>query len=81
MVIELSDQALEGIELSPELAKLEMALGLYRDEKVSLGKAAQVAGLSVPAFLQEMGRRNIAIHYGMEELNQDLEMLRKLNPA
>jgi len=81
MVIEVPDKAAEGIGLSPELARLEMALGLFRDEKATLEQAAKVSGLSIPLFMKELGKRQIPLHYDVQDLEQDLKTLRKLRPA
>ena len=65
--------------LTPAEAALHLALGLFVAEKMTLGQAAAVAGLSQPAFLQELGRRKIAIHYGPEELVEDLQTVETLS--
>ena len=44
-------------------------------EEVTLGQAAEVAGLSQSAFLRELGRRKIPLHYGVEEFSRDLSTL------
>jgi predicted HTH domain antitoxin len=61
--------------LSPESASLHLAIGLFVGEEATLGQAAQVAGLSQTRFLQELGKRRIPIHYGMEELAEDLRVV------
>jgi len=78
MVIEVPDKAAEGIGLSPELARLEMALGLFRDEKATLEQAARVAGLSVPLFMKELGKRQITLHYDVQDFEKDLSVLDKV---
>ena len=66
----------EAVEtnLSPRKAALHLAIGLFVAEESTLGQAAEVAGLTQAAFLQELGRR-IPIHYGMEELAEDLKVV------
>jgi predicted HTH domain antitoxin len=70
----------EAVEkrLTPAEAALHLALGLFLAEKVTLGQAAEVAGLSQPVFLQELGRRRIPIHYGSKELAEDLRAVESL---
>lgn len=65
----------EAIEakLSPRNAALHLAIGLYVTEEATLGQAAEVAGMPQADFLKELGRRHIPIHYGMEELAEDLK--------
>jgi predicted HTH domain antitoxin len=61
--------------LSPQVAALHLAIGLFVSEETTLGQAAQTAGLSQAAFLKELGRRRIPIHYGPEELAEDLRVV------
>lgn len=61
--------------LSPRDAALHLAIGLFVSEEATLGQSAQIAGLSQADFLRELGRRQIAIHYGEEELRADLEVV------
>jgi len=65
-------------KISSEEAALHLAIGLFADEKVSLGQAATIAGIAQPAFLRELGRRSIPVHYGAEELEQDIAAVHKL---
>ena len=64
----------EAVEarLSPQDAVLHLAIGLFVTEEATLGQAAEIAGLTQPAFLKELGRRRIPIHYGPQELAEDL---------
>ena len=78
MVIEVPDKAAKGIGLSPELARLEMALGLFRDEKATLEQAAKVADLAVPLFMKELGKRQITLHYDVQDFEKDLAVLDKV---
>lgn len=50
---------------------------LFQQKKISLGKAAQLAGLHPIAFQREMATRGICIHYEIEDFEQDLESLRE----
>ena len=61
--------------LTPRAAALHLAIGLFVTEEATLGQAAEVAGLAQSDFLKELGRRRIPIHYGMDELNEDLKVL------
>lgn len=63
---------------SPQELALHLAIGLFVSEEATLGQAAQIAGLSQPDFLRELGRRPIPIHYGAEELAVDLQAVERL---
>ena len=63
---------------SPEWAALHFAIGLYVSKEVTLGQAAEVAGLSQADFQRELGQRKIPINYSLEDLRADLESIREL---
>ncbi len=51
---------------------------LYREGKLSLGKAAELAGLSVREFLYELRKRNVPINYTREEAEEDIKLVEGL---
>ena len=55
---------------------LEIACALYGRDVLSLGKAADLAGLSKIAMGLEIGKRGIARHYTESELEADLAYAR-----
>ncbi len=61
-----------------EELKLLVVLELYREGKVLLGKASEVAGINIHEFLYELRRRKIPINYDEEELREDLKTIKKL---
>ncbi len=58
--------------------KLLIALELYREGSVSLGKASEIAGISIYEFMYELRKRRIPINYDEEELEEDLKTIEKL---
>jgi len=55
----LKDTAYRSLlTLRPEL-KAEIALSLYKQEEISLGRAAEIAGLSREAFKEIMASRGV----------------------
>ncbi len=58
--------------------KLLVALELYREGRVSLGKAAELAGLGLREFLYELRTRSIPLNYDLEELKGDLKAVKEL---
>ncbi|MGO9203619.1 MAG: UPF0175 family protein [Limisphaerales bacterium] len=64
--------------LTPESTALHLAIGLFVADEATLGQAAEVAGLSQREFLRELGRHHIPIHYGTEELAEDLRTVEAL---
>jgi predicted HTH domain antitoxin len=76
--VELPDVALEGTGMTPELAKLEVAVALYRDRKISMGRAARIAGMSRPQFQGELGKRGVTVDYDVADFEDDLLAIQKL---
>jgi predicted HTH domain antitoxin len=75
MTVTIPDDRIGDIQVSEHDALVDIAIGLYKREQVSLGRAAEIANLSSPAFLGELGRRKIPINYGVDDLRQDLSSL------
>lgn len=55
--------------------RLEHAAEALRQEKVTLSRAAELAGLDVWDFIAGMASRGLELRYGVEELDQDLAAL------
>jgi len=72
MTVTIPDEALSHLDLTPEQARLELAIGLFAANKVSTARGARIAGLTYLEFQRELGRRHIPVHYGIEELEKDL---------
>jgi predicted HTH domain antitoxin len=70
MVIEMPEQI--AARLTPEVAALNLALGLYASEEVTLEQGSRIARMSQPEFLKELGKRRIPFHYGIEEFEEDM---------
>ena len=56
--------------------KMNKAREMYKLQKVTLWKAAEIAGVSLVEMLAELPRRKIVFQYGLEELKADLEYAR-----
>ena len=77
MIVDVPDQLAK--RLTPTEIALHFAVGLFVDDETTLGQSAEIAGMTQAAFLHELGRRQIPIHYGTEELSADLQTISKLN--
>ncbi|OYT32958.1 hypothetical protein B6U96_18330 [Archaeoglobales archaeon ex4484_92] len=52
--------------------KIKKALELYREGKVTLWKAAEIAGITYSEALEELKKRNIPFKYNSEDLEVDI---------
>ena len=60
------------IDLDPKETSRFLAAKLYEVGKLSLGEAAEVAGLSKTAFAEILGDYNVSlINYSVTEIQQD----------
>ena len=59
------------------LPEKRLAVALYADNALSMGKAAELARCSRMAFSEILGRRDVPRHYGEDELMQDLKYARR----
>ncbi|MBV9401647.1 MAG: UPF0175 family protein [Bryobacterales bacterium] len=66
----VSAARLDQGDISHEAAKL-IALELFRENKVSMGRAAELCGTPLEAFMQFAGEHEAAWHYGIAELEED----------
>ena len=63
--------------LSAETTRL-LALELYREDKVSLGRAAELSQMPVEQFMEFLAQHNLPLHYGVNELDEDRRTLERL---
>jgi predicted HTH domain antitoxin len=68
---------LDADNVSLETARL-LALELYRADKVSLGRAAELCQTAIERFMEFAGQHGVALHYGTDELAEDRTTLDRL---
>jgi predicted HTH domain antitoxin len=73
----VSAARLDEGDVSQEAAKL-IALELFREDKVSLGRAAELCRTSIEAFIEFAGDRGVALHYGVADLEEDRRTMERL---
>jgi predicted HTH domain antitoxin len=78
MTLTIPNERIGDVDLPERDAVIDVAIGLYKREQVSLGRAAEIAGISSPDLLQELGRRRIPINYDSDDLRADIAALKKL---
>jgi predicted HTH domain antitoxin len=63
--------------LSSEAVRL-LALELYREERISLGRAAELCQMAVEGFMEFSARHDVPLHYGVRDLEEDRRTLDRL---
>jgi predicted HTH domain antitoxin len=56
--------------------KIHKVLAMYKNQEITLWKAAELAGVSLGELLSELPRQKIVFQYDSEELREDLEYAR-----
>lgn len=59
-------------------AAMLLALELYREDKVSLGRAAELCRTPIEWFMTFAGRHEVPLHYGLADLAEDRQTLERL---
>jgi predicted HTH domain antitoxin len=77
-VLEISQDILDTARLTVDELKVELAVYLYTQDRLSIGKARELAGMSLWAFRQLLASRRIPPHYDVTELEEDVATLREL---
>jgi predicted HTH domain antitoxin len=75
--IDLPDHLLG--ELRPRDLMIDLAVGMYAARHLTLGQAAELAGLSQIEMQRELGRREIPAHYDLDDLAYDLAAAAELS--
>lgn len=72
--------ALAGLDnqTDSDRARLLVALELFREERVSLGRAAELAGLCVEEFMEFSAHRQVPLHYAADDLAEDRDTVARL---
>lgn len=75
MSLIIPDEFLQTAHITEADLKLEIAILLFQQEKITLGTASQFAEMNQLEFQRILGSRKIPIHYGVEDFRQDLRTL------
>ncbi|GGN01200.1 hypothetical protein GCM10010967_39470 [Dyadobacter beijingensis] len=78
MLLELNDNVIKSTGLSEQELRIDLAVRPYEDGKITVGQGGTMTGLGHVKFQHELGKRKIASHFDVEDLEADLETLEKL---
>lgn len=77
--LEIPQEILDSARMTADQLLVELAVHLYAQGRLSIGKAHELAGLSFWEFRQLLGLRRISPHFEAEDLEQDLATVRHLS--
>jgi predicted HTH domain antitoxin len=76
--IEIPREVVHATRMTPQELRRELAVYLFQQGKLSFGKAREMANMTVWAFQQLLGSRDIPIHYDVADYEEDLATLKEL---
>ena len=72
MPVTITDSVLAEAHLTEAELRRELAVALFREERLTLGQACSLADMDQLAFQSILADRQIPVHYGIEEFREDL---------
>ncbi len=78
MIITIPDDIFRSAQITEEALKLEIAILLYQQDKISSGKVRAWTGLTVIEFQHELAKRGLLLNYDVEDFQADVKTLNSL---
>ncbi|NJL90986.1 MAG: UPF0175 family protein [Coleofasciculaceae cyanobacterium SM2_1_6] len=78
MNITIPDSIFHATKMTEEEFRLEIAIMLYKQEKISSGKVRAWTGLTVLEFQHELAKRGLCLNYDVEDFQADMKTLESL---
>lgn len=75
MSLVISDEIVQASGLTENELFLEIILLLFQQEKLSLGRAAELLNLSQVRFQRLISERGMCVHYDVAEFQEDVQHL------
>lgn len=73
MSLVIPDTIVQASGLSEEDLLIELVLLLFQQDKISLGKAAELLNISQVRLQKLLASRQINVHYDVNELQEDIQ--------
>jgi predicted HTH domain antitoxin len=77
IAITIPQTVLYATRMTTDELRRELALSLFQQEKLSFGKARELAAMTVWDFHYLLGQRGIALHYDIPEYEADVSTLQE----
>ncbi|MCC6360470.1 MAG: UPF0175 family protein [Phycisphaerales bacterium] len=79
MAVIITDDTLALLGMTEDDFRQELAIILFRDGRLTLSRAARLAGMSRVALQRLLASRRIPIHYDSAEFREDLATLQDID--
>lgn len=78
MGLAIPKDLLQTTRMSETEFKQEIAVMLFQKDKLTLGQASRLAGMSQLQFQHLLSSRQIPVHYDIDDFEEDLRTLKEL---
>ena len=78
MSVVIPNEILTTTRMNEEEMKREIAVMLFQKDKLTLAQASRFAGMNRIAFQHLLASREIPVHYGVDDFEQDIKNLREM---
>ncbi|WGV25306.1 UPF0175 family protein [Halotia branconii] len=78
MSVIIPDEILRASNMTEDELKLEIAILLYQQGKISSGKVRAWTGITVLDFQHELAKRGLYINYDTEDFQSDVQTLQSM---
>lgn len=78
MSVIIPDDIVRATRMSEQELKLEIAIALYKQDKISSGKVRAWTRLTVLEFQHELAKRGLCVNYDIEDLESEIKTLKSL---
>ena len=77
MALLISDEVVQQTQWSEDDFRMELAIFLYKRERMTLAQAADCVGMPGFLFQKELAKRKIPVNYSAEDLREDVETFQR----
>ncbi len=78
-MVQIENSILEAANMSEQELKVELAILLYAQKRLSFGQARRIAGMGYFEFEKLLFDRNVPSHYDVEDFEEDLKTIESIN--
>ncbi|MBO1350071.1 MAG: UPF0175 family protein [Hormoscilla sp. GUM202] len=78
MSVVIDNEIIERIGMSETELKREIAIYLFREKKLTIGRASEFAGMNLIQFRRLLASRRISLGYGVREFREDIKTLQEM---
>jgi len=76
--LKIPDTVLSATRMTEKELSVELAVYLFERGKLSIGKAKELARMTLREFQYLLASRKIPVHYGTREYKEDIKTLKTL---